>query len=236
MTDAPAASVLIDAQARTLFVHDARDRLVCVNEPGQPPAPRFFFGRTAGGNIWRLRHDIAAPLAGEIVALAAAEPVVSDMGASFARLDHIRNLLAREAPPANEYCGPAYRFPGVSLNVHADVTIMRTPEEAAPLAAHWGVTAVEPAWLPAAGVLDAGRIVSACFCARRSAVAAEAGLETAPAFRRRGYALRVVTAWASVVADEGLTPLYSTSWDNEASQGVARRLGLVMYGVDLHIS
>jgi hypothetical protein len=33
----------------------------------------------------------------------------------------------------------------------------------------------------------------------------------------------------------GQVPLYSTSWENLASQGVARRLGLQLYGVDLSI-
>jgi hypothetical protein len=34
----------------------------------------------------------------------------------------------------------------------------------------------------------------------------------------------------------GLVPLYSTSWKNEPSRAVARRLGLIQYGVDLHIT
>jgi hypothetical protein len=35
------------------------------------------------------------------------------------------------------------------------------------------------------------------------------------------------------VRRENRIPLYSTSWDNAASRGVARRLGLVLYGADL---
>ncbi|MGH2617528.1 MAG: GNAT family N-acetyltransferase, partial [Thermomicrobiales bacterium] len=41
--------------------------------------------------------------------------------------------------------------------------------------------------------------------------------------------------WAQAVRQEGRIPLYSTSWENLASQAVARKLGLVLYGVDLDI-
>ena len=38
------------------------------------------------------------------------------------------------------------------------------------------------------------------------------------------------------VRRRGLLPLYSTSWDNVASQGVARRLQLPLVGVDFHLT
>jgi hypothetical protein len=31
-------------------------------------------------------------------------------------------------------------------------------------------------------------------------------------------------------------PLYSTSWQNQASLALARKLGLIQYGADLHIT
>jgi hypothetical protein len=34
----------------------------------------------------------------------------------------------------------------------------------------------------------------------------------------------------------GLIPLYRTSWDNAALLEVARRLGLVLYGEDFHLT
>jgi hypothetical protein len=55
---------LMRLHVRALFTHDGAGRLVAANEPGGGAAPRFFLGRTAQGNIWRVRHDVDAALAG----------------------------------------------------------------------------------------------------------------------------------------------------------------------------
>ena len=62
--------------------------------------------------------------------------------------------------------------------------------------------------------------------------AAEAGVETAEAYPGQKLAPRVVAAWARAVADRGCIPLYSTSWDNEISRAVARKLGLTLCAVE----
>jgi len=64
----------------------------------------------------------------------------------------------------------------------------------------------------------------------------EAGVESLPEFRGRGYATDVVAAWALLVKSLGALPLYSTSWENTASQAVATKLQLVQYGGDFHIT
>ncbi|MEC2525685.1 GNAT family N-acetyltransferase, partial [Bacillus thuringiensis] len=38
------------------------------------------------------------------------------------------------------------------------------------------------------------------------------------------------------IQEEKRIPLYSTSWDNYASQAVARKLKLIDYGMNLHIT
>jgi RimJ/RimL family protein N-acetyltransferase len=74
--------------------------------------------------------------------------------------------------------------------------------------------------------------VAICFCSRRPAQATEAGVETLPEFRGKGYATAVVAAWAAEVSRRGTIPMYSTSWDNLASQAIARKLQMVCYGED----
>jgi predicted GNAT family acetyltransferase len=81
-----------------------------------------------------------------------------------------------------------------------------------------------------------GQAVSVCFSARLTAEAAEAGLHTAPSARGRGYATAVTAGWALAIRKRGAIPLYSTAWDNLASQAVARRLGLTLYGADWHLT
>jgi len=85
-------------------------------------------------------------------------------------------------------------------------------------------------------IVRGGEVVSACWTSRfLGGVAAEAGLRTRESERGNGFALRVVAAWARRMRESGTEPLYSTQWSNSASRGVARRLGLVFCGEDLHI-
>ncbi|HEX9779864.1 MAG TPA: GNAT family N-acetyltransferase, partial [bacterium] len=90
-----------------------------------------------------------------------------------------------------------------------------------------GWTADEvPERSPILAITEQGSPVSICFCARQSAAAAEAGLETAPQFRGRGFGPRVTAAWAGAIRASGRLPLYSTSWSNQPSLAVARKLSL----------
>jgi predicted GNAT family acetyltransferase len=83
---------------------------------------------------------------------------------------------------------------------------------------------------PCAALICENRIVSQCRSVRVSPKAHEAGLETLPAFRGRGYALLVTRFWAKAVREMGAVPLYSTSWKNTVSQRVAGKLKLYHYG------
>jgi hypothetical protein len=81
-----------------------------------------------------------------------------------------------------------------------------------------------------------GHAAAVCCSGRRTGTAHEAAVETAAPYRGRGYAARVVGAWARAVREMGCVPLYSTSWQNEASRDVARKLALICFGSDLHIT
>ncbi|MYF91323.1 MAG: GNAT family N-acetyltransferase [Gemmatimonadetes bacterium] len=89
---------------------------------------------------------------------------------------------------------------------------------------------------PYLAVIEDSQAVSIYQSVRLSWRAHEAGVDTLEAYRQRGYAVSTVAAWALAVRALDLVPLYSTSWENVASQRVARRLGLVQYGVDYHVT
>jgi predicted GNAT family acetyltransferase len=91
-------------------------------------------------------------------------------------------------------------------------------------------------WQPGFVAVQDGIAVSACYSSRIGSEAAEAGVDTLAEYRGHGYASDVTAAWAAAVRASGRIPLYSTSWGNVASQGVARRLGLILYGADLSLS
>ena len=97
------------------------------------------------------------------------------------------------------------------------------------------VPELDSGW-PWLAVVQDSQAVSICQSVRSSWRAHEAGVDTLETYRQRGYAVSAVAAWALAVRELDLVPLYSTSWENLASQGLARRLGLIQYGVDYHLT
>lgn len=224
----------MEAQVEALFVHDANGRLLRTNEPEPHPAPRFFLGRTREGNLWRVREDVPERLGRELEKLAAREPVAADLRSNPAYHEQYRALLQTDAEIQMIYAGPAYSFPD---EIPPPVKVVRIGARNRVLLQRgfgWAAERFEQ-WGPCVAVVEDSMAVSLCFSSRVSLRVAEAGVETLEGYRGHGYATRAVAAWARAVRERGRTPLYSTSWANAASQGVARKLGLSMYGVDYSI-
>jgi RimJ/RimL family protein N-acetyltransferase len=223
---------LMELHVEALYRHTPEGRLLETREVDAVRAPRFFLGRTRRGNLWRFRDDLPASLIRDLDALAAAEPVLPDPSREPAYLSHYRELLQEHGEIQHTSVGPAYSFPE---ELSLPPQIVRIGDE------HHHLLGEEFAWLqtelaacePAVAVVIDEQAVSVGFSSRRTGQAAEAGVNTLEAFRGRGYASRVVAAWAIAVCEMGRVPLYSTSWGNLASQGVARRVGLRLFGVDL---
>jgi RimJ/RimL family protein N-acetyltransferase len=218
-----------------LFTHDAEGRLVRVNEPDGAPAPRFFLGNTVDGVVLRFRHDVGPDLRRELDAASQADGLPQRGLDSPPDPSRYEAIMARVAPIQRTWAGPAFSFPQ-ELSVAAG-TVHVTEANAQLL--HRFLQPWEPdvpLCRPMLALSVDGHAVAVCCSVRRTNGAHEAGVETAPSYRGRGYAARVVTAWARAVRDMGRMPLYSTSWQNEASRAVARKLALIHFGNDVHIS
>jgi hypothetical protein len=233
----PSDRQLLEIQADALFTHDERGRIGYVNEPGGGRAPRFFFGRTREGNLWRCRDDLAEGVVRQLDRLAAAEPVHGDLRAAARNLAAFLATLRTGRETLSTGSGPAYRFPdatpapaNVTRITRANLHLLRR------IAEDLEVIAREFAGRePYLAVVEDSVAVSLCFSSRLTARAAEAGVETLAAYRGRGYAPAAAAAWAHAIRASGRIPLYSTSWDNLASRAVVRKLRLVQYGNDLSI-
>ena len=234
MPDAPRlASDWLDLHLRALFVHDARGRIVVRNALDRARAPRFFLGRTSDGNRWRFRDDLADDLVARLNAVCEQEPVATDLRDPPYHDARYREILATHAPIEEVWAGPAYRFPR-GLPPPAGDVVRLTAENASLLRGG----DLEP-WLedigqcePLVALAHEGRAVSVCGSVRITPEVHEAGVETSATARGHGFAPAVVAAWARAVREIGAEPLYSTSWENTASQEVARKLGLIPYASD----
>ena len=230
MLDAPRD--LMRMHIGALYTHDVAGDLVSVNEPAGGPAPRFFLGATDDGCMLRFRHDVNVELRTELTAAARAEQGGLATPPSAAIYEEI---IRRSTPALKTSTGPAFTFPA-RLPPARDTTLIdaSTAYLLEPLLSAWipDVATCQPMIVLVAD----GKAVSICASVRITDEAYEAGVDTALAYRGRGYAGQVVTGWAGSVRELDRVPLYSTSWTNTASRSVARKLALLHFGNDLHIT
>ena len=211
--------------------------MVARNALDREPVPRFFLGRTPAGNRWRFRHDVPEHVADSLDELCEDEPAFAALRTPPRHEARYREALARHAPVTDTWSGPAYRFPDTLPPAGADVVRLSSANASL---LHGGD--LEP-WLedigrsdPLVALVREGRAVSVCGSVRITRDAHEAGVETSADARGHGFAVAVVSAWARAVRELGAEPLYSTSWDNAASQAVARKLALIPYAADFHVT
>jgi hypothetical protein len=214
-----------DLHLRTAFVFDDRGRMLHTREPTPQRAPAFTIVRGRSTCVWAVRADVHDHVADELDRLARDEPPAIDWQQAPRHADRYLALLG-----GRPRSGPAFTFPD-AIDASGGVVAI---DDIRQLERHLtGWTADEiPGREPIVAILDDGHAVSVCCCARLSDEAAEAGLETAAAYRGRGYGRRVTVAWAHALRASGRAPLYSTSWDNAASLAVARKLRLEIYACD----
>ena len=237
MTEHVSNKELMKIQVEALFTQNENGYLQHINEPtgAAEPAPRFFWGFTNEGSIYRFRHDLPDNVVAQLKAVAAAEPLSMDSQKIPTGHRQFEDILQSHAPIERVWIGPAYRFPE---RITLPTNVVRLSSENAELLKEDFVEMVSELdnSQPYLAIIADSQAVSICRSVRLSSRAHEAGVDTLVGYRRRGHAASVVAAWALAVRALNRIPLYSTSWDNVASQGVARRLGLVQYGVDYHVT
>jgi hypothetical protein len=217
----------------TLYCRDAEGRLRSINELGYPPAPRFFMGRALAGNTWCFRYDLPADVCAKLDRICRQEPPATDLTRPPQHDAAIKAVLDDHAPLGHEYRGPAY---WVAQDTPPSMPVAQITGANAELVQAGFPWLLELLTSPDAGpvvaAIEGGQAVAVCFCSRLPIQATEAGVETLPAFRGRGYATAAVAGWAAAVRQQGYLPLYSTSWANLASQRIAHKLKMVSYGED----
>jgi hypothetical protein len=226
---------LVVLRADIDFTHDDRGRMVQTNEPypeARTPAPRLLLAQSSHGYVARIRANVPEDQAARLTSIVESLPITEALDSPIAGIDRLREELTRESPIAAEGGGPAYRFPAPIPSRKPVVRLANDNRELVRETYPWLFDEL-PHWWPCFAVVADGSAVAVCFSARRGGTAAEAGVETLSAFRGHGYATAVTSAWAQSIQQAGLIPIYSTGWANLASQGVARRLGLRIFGSDV---
>jgi hypothetical protein len=226
--DAQLMAIRVD----TLFRHDANGRMATHNDPDARPAPRAFLGWTAESYILRLGVTVPDAIADHVADVVRSHPPALRHGGNPSLLQVLRGALTRHAPVTGEEAGPAFCFPEPAPTSAHAVQITEANVELVRESYPWLLTELRE-WWPCFAVVRDGKAVSVCFSSRIGTAAAESGVDTLEDYRGRGYASDVTSAWRAAIRASGREPLYSTSWENLASQAVARRLGLFMFGADV---
>lgn len=248
---------LMHFHVQALYIQDSHSKLLAVNDWCGGVVPRFFLGRTFQGNVWRFRHDLPGELCDELRSFCIEEPLV--LSGPPVHEEEYKKILSQHDPINLTWSGPAYGFPmnfseSFTNSVSPPISSSTSPITSPVTSSIMSATMInqENAWLlergltdwlpdvphqqPMAAVITDELTVAICSSVRITKSAHEAGVEVLDDYRKRGFACSVVSSWAQAVSEAGAIPMYSTSYENLASQKVAEKLGLFQYGTDFHIT
>ncbi len=215
-------SALVD----TMFSTNRRGRLT-------GDAPHFYLLRTPRLVIYRCHADLAEDAAAGLASLLRRERGRPSLWArEYA--DYLAVLLS-VAPLAAVRVGPLYGFPQSAVSGGAAVHIGRGNVDLLLGGLDEWVPDVAKG-LPVAAVVADGRAVSICASIHASRTSHCAGVETLPGYRGKGLGAQAVAAWFRMVQASGATAFYGTTFDNVASQGLAKRLALDLIGAEFSVS
>ncbi len=202
---------------------DENGRMAFVNEPwgSVSPAPLLFVGQTLQGEIlWRFGRRASAAF------IEAAEGLLRRGEKKLPAYQ--KALFAGRCSQENcfYFSGRASLEPGCRLLGEDDLPLL--------LAAFPDCGEELAAAQPYTGAFCGGELVCICRSVRKGR-AHESGIETLPAFRRRGYALTALKSWTAAVLAQGAVPLYSALLQNTASLQLAQKAGYQPYAQGFQI-
>ncbi len=215
MTDSAPALIRLQLALEGI-TFDAAGRLVRLPAADAEEIPRLYVARHAAGIERFYRTDLPDVVYRRLAAL---PPEVA-----FTNLELIKAILRDDAPCVDVWQGTSYVFPSLPTpaNFPNVVRLCAADRERIARFDHDLLRFRSPIY----AILVDGEIAATCVSARENATAAEAWVQTAPAFRRRGFARQVTAAWGHDVLAAGKVAFYSHRWDNYPSRGVATSLGL----------
>jgi len=232
----PDPEELVSLHLESLYRVDPQGRLRAINDGGGLRPPRLVMVLAAGGHRWLVRDDLDPALVARLADVIALEPRSGSLRREPEQRDSLVALLESVEPVRRTFCGPAYVLPPTAADPSGRARVLGEADRGA-LEVHFQGWAQDfEASRPLAAVIESGVAVSVCGCARRRTRAVEAGVETAEAWRSRGFARAATAAWATALRELGSVPLYSTEWSNVASQRVALALGARQYAVDFSVT
>jgi hypothetical protein len=197
--------VWLEQHASVLFELDERGRITRPNESDpETDAPRVFLARglRSGLIVFRadVRDDIASRLAEVATELAPWDGQPTDSQTLAALREAVREWLGE----AGGTHGPAFRFGEGWLADMAEEAVVIDERNGHLLDPHFPYTRSVLSWrAPVVGIVRDEAVVSACYSARRTATAAEAGVDTVEPYRGRGLAVAVASAWAAAADRAG---------------------------------
>ncbi len=210
-----------------------RGNLLGQNEPGEPDnssAPPFYICYRTGTYLYRLKESLPKRRKDRLAFMISRLPTPkSNHDQRFEEM--VLEIASAAGADAKIEFGPAYYVP--VLHQRPTTVVQLEDQGTCRLRGRFSCLRGKLALVqPCMAQLVNQQVASVCRTVRRSSTVSEAGVETMPRYRGRGYGRETVAAWAGRVWQDGQIPCYSTTWKNKASLSIARKLGMIQFATE----